>query len=335
MAENSKIEWCDHTFNPWIGCTKVSEGCANCYAEADFDKRRHYAKWGPSGTRVMTSQANWKKPLAWNRKAEKESVRYRVFCSSLADVFEDWQGCICNHNGKMICVGKDGELIKAQNDTHLLDLSSRGGCSLLSMDCLRKKLFELIDETPHLDWLLVTKRPENIRKMWPGTGAPIPGKKPLVRNIHTYRQNIWLFTSVENQEQADKRIPELLRCRDLSPVLGLSCEPLLGPIDLGPYFPPMEFEKWNNKGDGLPYPFRGPDWVIAGGESGPNARPMHPDWVRSLRDQCKLASVPFLFKQWGEFLPPSCFDDGTEVQKVGKNKAGRLLDGIEWNEFPD
>lgn len=293
MAENSKIEWTDHTFNPWMGCTKVSDGCKNCYAEEMMDRRYGKVQWGPQGQRVRTSAANWQKPLAWNRKAAAEGRRYRVFCASLADVFENREG-----------------LASWRND-----------------------LFHLIEKTPNLDWQLLTKRPENVMEMvghdWYGEFPP----------------NVWIGTSVENQAMADKRIPALLEIP--AKVRFLSMEPLLGEVNL----------------EDLAYEAAGPawagynrliDWIIVGGESGKNARPMHLDWVRAIRDQCVGAGVPFFFKQWGEwFLADGgmngwgtwhggktikdvySFDICTHMVKVGKKHAGRLLDGREWNEIPE
>lgn len=276
MAENSKIEWTDHTFNPWMGCTKVSPACANCYAERDFDHRYGKVKWGNAGTRVLTSDANWKKPIQWNKDSEKSGNRQRVFCASLADVFEDWQGPM---------------------------LDSKGTAVDASMNFLLHQLFWLIDGTPHLDWLLLTKRPENILRLWPDK---------------TRRENVWLGTSVENQEYADKRIPEILKCRHLSPVLFLSCEPVVGPVTI---------EHWMFDHDS-PGVYSGPsiNWVITGGESGPNARPADPDWFRSIRDQCAANDVPFHFKQWGEF--------DEHQNRVGKKNAGRLLDGETHDGLP-
>lgn len=287
MSENSKIEWTDHTFNPWMGCTKVSPACANCYAERDFDHRYKKVQWGPSGTRVVTSDANWQKPLTWNRTAESLGVRHRVFCASLADVFEDWHGPMHDAKGRQLA---------------------------LTMNDVRIRLFDIIDRTPNLEWLLLTKRPENISRMWP-TWEDAPAEydgKPA------YMNNVWLGTSVENQEYADKRIPELLKCRDLSPVLFLSCEPLVGSVDI---------EHWLFNYDS-PGVYCGPsiNWVIAGGESGPNARPSDANWFRSLRDQCEAASVPFHFKQWGEF--------NVDGLRVGKKVAGRLLDGVQHDGLP-
>lgn len=314
MGENSKIEWTDHTFNPWVGCTKVSPACDHCYAEAMMDHRLGRVQWGPHGERKRTSESNWKKPIQWNRKAEKENRRYRVFCASLADVFDnqvpfEW----------------------------------------------RRDLFRLINDTPDLDWLLLTKRPQNIAKMMP----------------KWWGMNVWLGTTVENQAEADRRIPALLHVP--AKVHFISCEPLLGPINLSgggelPDGRPRGGYYWLTQrpcpvcvmADGLGHDravYRHPiscgwrkdrdvcrggiDWVICGGESGKSARPMHPDWARSLRDQCVGAGVPFLFKQWGEWVPfiggfgrEHIFDDGQAMLWKGKRIAGRLLDGREWNEFP-
>jgi protein gp37 len=291
MGENSKIEWTDHTFNPWIGCTKVSTGCKFCYAETLMDTRYGRAKWGTNGTRVRTSAANWKQPLKWNRQAEKDGVRRRVFCASLADVFED-----------------RAELVEWRTD-----------------------LFKLIDATPHLDWLLLTKRPENIKRMW----REINDRGWLDDRRH----NVWLGTSVEDQATADERIPILAGTNGLCDVRFLSMEPLLGPVELSQVDP-----SW---------------WVIVGGESGANARPMHPDWVRSIRDQCFERGCHFFFKQWGEYRPGlhptlhtihekgiALAPDGRTymtgpypgrsyfMRRVGKDKAGRSLDGLKHNGIP-
>lgn len=544
MAE-TKIEWADFTFNPVMGCTKVSPACKNCYAERDFDHRRKKVKFGPNGTRVLTSDANWAKPLKWNRDTQiadecfecgeqismatgckhcdLKPIRPRVFCASLADVFEDWDGPIHNHKGERLYRAWH----HAQPDWVASDKPCEG--DPVTMDDVRKRLFELIDSTPHLDWLLLTKRPENIRRMWPTwpDGFPEDGSGGHGSGTR-YLKNVWLGTSVENQEYADKRIPELLKCRDLAPVLFLSCEPLLSSINLGDFLngsktvfsgrkddprigcngisvglsegvclatPPHSkprvgdmargedrSEKMRHRdeerlpdstgelrvdtlrsgrasrdldgsepihdstGDGdkscrrlqeqqrseqlrvgdeiaergsrvarswsaetaeekrqSSYPrasaadprdgrdnaslgdsetlqdnnghgeedcksrhvgLASIDWVIVGGESGPDARPSHPDWFCSLRDQCSNAGVPFLFKQWGEWIGGVNFsrDDGNYNEtpigvfpeskhsthyweerggheeavsvRVGKKAAGRLLDGVEHNGFP-
>jgi protein gp37 len=218
MGENSKIEWTDHTFNPWVGCMKVSPGCKNCYAEELMTRKGRWANtWGPAQTseRIKTSDDNWRKPLRWNRQAQKEGRRFKVFCASLADVFED--------------------------NPQVYDW--------------RLQLFSLISETPNLDWQILTKRPEFARAFFE--------KRP-----HLLWPNVWLGTSVENQEQADKRTPELLRTP--AQVRFLSCEPLLEPVRLADAW---LYDYVTDRRDACFI-----DWVIVGGESGPQARPMHPDW---------------------------------------------------------
>ena len=155
MGANSKIEWTHHTFNPWTGCQKVSAGCTNCYAES-WAKRSGVVKWGANGTRRKTSKSNWQQPIKWNREAQEAGERRRVFCASLADVFED----------------RD-DLVLWRHD-----------------------LFDLIEETPHLDWLLLTKRPEDA---WLYLTGMYAGDAPL--------PNVWLGTSVEDQQRAEERIP--------------------------------------------------------------------------------------------------------------------------------
>lgn len=317
MGENSKIEWTEHTFNPWIGCTRVSQGCVHCYAEA-FTRRFGKAEWGPTAQRVRTSAANWKKPLAWNRKAEQEGRRAKVFCASLADVFED-----------------NPQLVE-----------------------WRQELFELIAQTPNLDWLLLTKRPQNIESMLKAVktqGGALDGWGLLKSGCFS---NVWLGTSVENQAAAEERIPALLEIP--ATVRFLSCEPLLGLLDLSKWL-------YSCPACGLPQrdiPYapcdycrtrptvRGVDWVIVGGESGQEARPLHEDWSRRLRAQCRIVGVPFFFKQWGQFIPVGQTDtdrhnsgelmfaadkqtSGRFIRLRSKHDAGRKLDGYEWNEMPE
>lgn len=304
--ENSNIEWTDHTWNPWIGCTKVSPACKNCYAEELMDNRYGKVAWGPSGTRALTSDSYWKQPIKWNKAASllpdkvvkpySQPIEYmpvgrpRVFCASLADVFEDWQGPILNHKGE--------QLYRGWHHSQPEWVASSVPCEgePITMQDVRQRLFELIDATPHLDWLILTKRPENIQKMWPGRKdnalSPFPKK----------RYNVWLGTSVENQEFAETRIPELLNCRDLSPVLFLSCEPLLDQLDL------TNIRGGNYNLDALRGQLRGTitrdikfadkvDWIICGGESGKGARSMDIEWARSLKDQCQSTGVAFFMKQ--------------------------------------
>ena len=227
MAKTSKIEWTTGTFNPWIGCTKVSPGCEHCYAEMD-SKRRGRAEWGKGKPRQHTGKDLWKQPIKWNQEAAQAGRRRRVFCASLADVF-------------------DAEVPHEW----------------------REELWELIRKTPHLDWLILTKRPQNFGKMLPsnwGDGWP----------------NVCLMTSVEDQLRT-ARIDHLIETP--AAYRALSVEPLLGPIKLK--------TAWLEK----------LDWIIVGGESGHHARPMHPEWVRNLRDQCAASAVKFLFKQWGAWTP--------------------------------
>src|SRR5690348_736847 len=192
MGEGTKIQWTDHSFNPWWGCTRVSPGCEHCYAEA-FAKRTGLG-WGVAAERRFFGDKHWNEPRRWNAAAEKEGRRHRVFCASMADVFEDRP----------------------------------------ELAPWRERLWDLIDETPWLDWQLLTKRPENVNRLV--TPAWHTGAWP---------ENVWLGTTVEDQRRAEERIPELLNCA--AKVRFLSCEPLLGPVDLDL--------------DGI-------QWVIVGGESG-------------------------------------------------------------------
>lgn len=253
MGKNTKISWTDHTFNPWWGCTKVSEGCANCYAEA-MSKRFGDDVWGPGKPRKMMSDKYWDQPLKWNARAEREGIRRKVFAGSMCDFAED-------------------------------DLT-------FMLDGPRFRLGTLINETPWLDWLLLTKRAENLVHVCHAMGFTNQ-VLPCYGNIEL-PNNVWLGVSAEDQPNFDKRVRDLLPIP--APVSFVSLEPLLGPIDLGllgtvskdisPNYS-MGYDKIN--------------WVIVGGESGPNARPMNLDWARDIRDQCQAAGVPFYFKQVGGY----------------------------------
>ncbi|MFY1595431.1 DUF5131 family protein [Micromonospora sp. WMMD737] len=327
MAENTGISWADHTFNPWWGCAKVSPACRFCYAKAT-DSRWGGNHWGRTVGRRMMSEGNWAKPLKWNREAVAEGKTLRVFSASMADVFEDHP-----------------DVVDA-----------------------RRRLWDLIEQTPALTWMLLTKRPENVAGMVPW-GYPWP-------------RNVWLGVSAETQRFADQRIPALLALP--APVKFVSAAPLLGPVDLDPAYcdahgrteivvdgdgrewcgycaadgftGELSYGHWLDPENG------GISWVITEGESGPKARPTHPAWFRSLRDQCQAAGVVFHHKQNGEWhdqypadwpigdawLNPQrhCWVDpvtgktkpfgeftGTEdeawahVARVGLKAAGRLLDG--------
>lgn len=270
MAKNSKIEWTHHTFNPWWGCVKVSPACKYCYAEA-WAKRVGMNLWGGKSSRRFFSSRHWAEPLKWEREAKADGIRRRVFCASMADVFE----------------------VRAE------------------LNEPRGHLWDLIESTPHLDWLLLTKRPQNFSRYLP---SPIP-------------ENVWLGVTAETQRFADARIP-VLASQNAS-IRFLSCEPLLGSLDLSAWL----------SGHRL-------DWVIAGGESGAKARPTDPRWVQSLRDQCKEFGVAFHFKQWGHWAPyeprdgtkPVYIDmpddESIRLWRLGKKRAGRILDGRTWDELP-
>lgn len=259
MVENSKIEWCDHTFNAWIGCAKVSPGCENCYAEEMMDSRFGRVKWGPNGTRVRTSEAYWREPLKWNKDAEclqtfdcangdhsdscPQSNRPRVFCASLADVFEDRE-----------------ELLP-----WLLRLTM------------------LIEDCTNLDWLLLTKRPEKVLERLDRIGCP--------RNWLWDNPHVWLGVSAENQRWWDRRVDALRNIN--AHVRFVSVEPMIGPIKAYDQFFVTEDCEYVGSARNMIHQ------VIVGGESGPGSRPCDIDWIRSLRDQCQSAGVAFFLKQLG------------------------------------
>jgi protein gp37 len=276
MARNSSIEWTHHTFNPWWGCNRVSPACDNCYAEA-WARRMGQDIWGGRAPRRFFGDTHWREPLRWNLEAVAAGRRERVFCASMADVFE-WRAALNEQ---------------------------------------RARLWDLIDQTPNLDWLLLTKRPQHIIRM-----APWDNEWP---------RNVWVGTTVENQRLAEIRLPHLLAVP--AQVRFLSCEPLLGPLDLRPWF--------KRRGS------HSIDWVIAGGESGAHSRPMHPDWVSGLLRQCQRANVPFHFKQWGHWAPADLLDLPTpstllnmdnerpvRMVSAGKGRTGRVLQGMTWDGLP-
>jgi len=243
MAEISAISWTDATFNPWIGCTKISPACDHCYAERDNSRRGWVPGWGPGVPRRRTK--TWGEPLKWNRKAAEAGRPLRVFCASLADVF-------------------DNEAAQAWRDD----------------------LWQLLRETPNLRWILLTKRIGNARKM-------LPPDWPFA--------NAGLMATLADQEEWDRDLPKLMQ----TPATwhGVSAEPLLGRIDMRCAMIRHGF----------------PDWVITGGESGPQRRPLDMDAVRLIRDQCAEYGITFHHKQNGGFR--------------GKDN-GCLIDGIEHKHFP-
>lgn len=354
MGEKTAIEWCDHTFNPWIGCANVSPACDHCYAES-WAKRSGSVQWGPHAERHRTTEANWKQPLKWNKKAGEKGVRYKVFCASLADVFDN---AVPRH--------------------------------------WRTDLFALIRQTPNLDWLLLTKRIGNAQDMIARATEELKPDSLCGAGQHNHSPvaqwpwpNVWIGATICNQEEAERDIPKLLKVPAAKRFL--SIEPLLGKIDISrwldptgvtcmdvcpdtPYVDKDAVEVYEVSGEVVPLCPHcgigaswtgydcGIDWVIVGGESGPGARPMHPAWALSLRDQCIDGDVPFLFKQWGEWAIDQAKGgadlggdmrrgivqhvradrecDGrflrgdVHMRRVGKKKAGRILDGRTWDEVP-
>lgn len=253
MAADTSIEWATHTFNPWRGCEKVSAGCKHCYAENAAPVRIARSKgietWGAGAAREIASESMWKQPLLWDRKAKEAGERHRVFCASLADVFDDYQG-------------PSADAVKAA----------------------RLRLWALIEATPNLDWLLLTKRPQNVMAMIPDSWrAGMP-------------QNVWMGCTVENQQAAEDRMLWLFKIP--ATVRFVSQEPQVGPVD------------WNRieVGRKVESPARvyydalsagKLHWIIVGGESGHNARPFDLAWARQTVAQCKAAGVPVFVKQLG------------------------------------
>lgn len=557
MGANTKIEWCDFTFNPWRGCQKVAAGCVNCYAEAQSKRNpRTLGVWGPSGTRVVASESMWRQPVKWNRDADPnrglqfgEKMRPRVFCGSMCDVFEDWGGTIqCGRSRSepfALRIDRDtGEWVRS--------IAAYDSCRMATIDDVRERLFRLIDSTPNLDWLVLTKRPENIRRMieacgsigyntqhehssrtirvssgsvW-RTGSRRTGKnlegqeaprRPMERrnkddsmqesssgnaerkwlssnpvdaesqeglcgsspsgvdslqrsdtgwtdcqsqvrdqgrqqaerigacdaeraatsryqssrcealgregieaseneidgdrcsedsrtpqigmagqghcrhlrnevprdqrdmlSSHMdsrsvgpfYRSNVWLGTSIACQEDADRNIPELLKCRDLCAKLFLSIEPLVGPVDLlidgecsgwachecGSRNVDTEVRVADDDvstyacgdcgyvGGGEDANWKSLiDWVIVGGESGPNARPCDIAWIRSIVRQCREAGVPVFVKQLGSDSfrvvrgGPAVIDGGVAIHSVSHEFTNKFRDpkGGDPAEWPE
>ena len=257
MADTSKIAWTDSTFNPWIGCAKVSAACKHCYAESDTFARRSRANglelWGVDAARHVTSDGYWRAPLRWNLDAEKAGVRRRVFCASLSDVFEDRK-----------------------------DLAPT-----------RARLWALIAATPHLDWLVLTKRPERADDL--ASYAALHAWDQHAVHVPAWPPNVWLGTTVEDQASAEERIPHLLSVP--AKLRFLSMEPLLAPVDIWAFLKGSIRDK-SLAALGSP-PMPGVDWVIVGGESGPHARPFDLAWARKLVRQCRAAGVAPFVKQLG------------------------------------
>ncbi|MDB5056147.1 MAG: Phage protein Gp37/Gp68 [Bacilli bacterium] len=328
MSDKSSIEWTDATWNPVTGCTKVSEGCRNCYALTFAERWRgipgHYFK---NGFDITLRPDKLDQPLKWKKPR-------KIFVNSMSDLFHE----------------------------------------SVPFEFIFAVWARMIGAPQHI-YQILTKRPARMLEFFKWNE-----QQPV--RIETYLPNIWVGVSVENQKAADERIPLLLQTP--AAIRFLSCEPLLGEVRiLNHLMSGKQPAKCGNCGRGHGFtrcPNYGGisktdkeygceefkrvnfaiDWVIVGGESGHGARPMHPEWARSLRDQCQAAGVSYFFKQWGELVPAGMphvdndyrglrknerwlnYDGGHgfhgdrvyRMSRVGKAKAGRLLDGREWNEIP-
>lgn len=293
MGERTGIQWCHHTFNPWRGCQRVSPGCEHCYAETLSARNpKVLGEWGPKGVRAIASESYWRQPLAWDRAAKAAGERRRVFCASLADVFEDRP----------------------------------------ELEAPRSRLWEIVDATPNLDWLVLTKRPENIGDMIPDCWNE---KMPV---------HLWLGVSCEDQPRADERIPLLLQTP--AAVRFVSAEPLLGPIQFGVDGEMYDYGVGRNDHNEPRL-----HWIIVGGESGPGARMCRVEWVRSIVNQCREAGTACFVKQlgaapvmtlreWNELPGPR--DRWTGIEPAGTTREdalgiARLLDrkGGDPSEWPE
>jgi len=256
MGKYTKIAWCDHTFNPVVGCEKISPGCDNCYAEAWAKRAGTPELWNGSRRKTKT----WGEPVKWDKEAKAKGIRYKVFCASLADVFDNkWE------------------------------------------PEWRTDLWKLIKETPALDWIIVTKRIGNVKKMLPSDWGD--------EGYH----NVTLLITVVDQLEFDRDFMKLAAIPAFA--RGLSVEPQLGPINLSL----MGTMPKDITGSAYRLGYQYLDWVISGAESGAGARDFDDNWARNLRDQCQEFDVPFFFKQH--------IRDGKKIETPE-------LDGKRWIQFP-
>lgn len=275
MAELSQIGWTDSTFNPVIGCAKVAPECKHCYAESDFDTRRHVVKWGTlaaGGTRKLTSADTWRKPHVWNKKHHSQKTRHRVFCASLSDIFEDWSGTLFAEHGNIVLSCHACGVTWRDGDEQCPQCRRSTNVRPSTLGDIRRTLFtQVIDKAKNLDWQILTKRPQNVVRM-------LQEVDELTGPVR--RSNVWIGTSAGCQASYDKFTPHMDAIpRSMCRVKFLSCEPMLGPVNLG---------------SNPPY-----NWVICGGESKPDCRPMEIEWALDLAAQCARLKIPFFMKQLG------------------------------------
>lgn len=335
MADQTHIEWTDATWNPITGCTLVSDGCKHCYAATLAATRlKHHPSRAGLARLNAAGEAKFTGEVRFNEQWLDQPLRWR--------------------KPRMIFVCAHGDLFHENVGNTWID-----------------RVFAVMALTPQHTFQVLTKRPDRMRRylqriMRDGGWLNVASAAGKMCGDDAYADviqsscplpNVWLGVSVENQEAADQRIPDLLQTP--AAVRFVSAEPLLGPVDLKFYLHEVGIGVDLSKdagGGSFKWDTPPLDWVIVGGESGRNARPMHPDWARSLRDQCVAADVSFFFKQWGEWFPygemdatgrwnttqrgktPGFWHEWAEPEisiRIGKRAAGRLLDGREWNEVPE
>jgi protein gp37 len=313
MGQRTKIEYVHHTWNPIRGCEHAllpdgSEhpGCAHCYAEA-MSKRnpKVLGTWGSEeegGVRTVAAPGYWGLLRQWNAAARKAQERRRVMVS-LFDPFEAWDRPMHSHRGRQLMVSDEEPLrwlewpddgVEGMLPIERQNVES-GVFRPLGFDDVRSRMFDEIDRGEWLDVLLFTKRAQLIREWWP--------EKPphLMRTPCDvdYRFNAWLIYSASDTATLLAGWPDMAECRSYASVLGLSLEPLLGPVDL----------RWMRTADSD----RVPDWITVGGESGPHARPCRLEWIRDIIAECRFMGVPCYVKQWGA-NPLALADDDHDVR---------------------
>jgi protein gp37 len=353
MSDKTGIEWTDATWNPVTGCAKVSQGCKHCYAEREWPRMTKLvpAYAGRQFTDVRTHSDRLEQPLRWRKPR-------MIFVNSMSDLFHpDVPDAFIDHVFAIMVLAKQ----------HTFQVLTKRPARM------REYLSQRTEELSSDDWFLNAALARSVFAASKAAGDPLPGNAPLMLAGRWPLPNVWIGVSIEDQVAAGERIPLLLNTP--AAVRWVSMEPLLGDVtltDVPNVLGVAEGQRHLDALGGFAWECDGPDyvdtcnigsridWVVVGGESGPKARPMHPDWARSLRDQCAAAGVPFLFKQWGEWAPRDTWipasikpqlaiaADGAQVdhdvapqdvgghrfERVGKKLAGRLLDGVQHDEYP-